>query len=379
MHVVCYIMYSRQLFHEHCVCELSTLTCLPAFCFGFSFLFSGDVEKVDEKGMTPLHIAAKYGHMEASEHLVSHGANLFALDNFGQTAAKVAGYYQKVECCRYLDTLAVRWEMQNKEYVDKMKVKAMKELKKRSKAFNEHEEGKSGMGKPKKLSYDYSTAPSGASPAKAEGGKQRSVSIAHPPAGGRKKKLSTQDALRQNFELRPSHSTEHITGKGENEEVDQVEFPHSAGSTFRPIPRVNAGPLLNTLQSLSHSPYTSSEPGLVLHERSSSASSSETSVHGTGILSNASRSTTDLEPLSPQVMEIENNSTLATFLTSLDLLDCVQLLHKEQLDLEALALCDEKDLISIGLPLGPRKKILHAIQRRREVMTNSGRLNDSEL
>ena len=152
---------------------------------------------------------------------------------------------------------------------------------------------------------------------------------------------------------------------------------HSAGNTFRPVPRVNAGPLLNTLQSLSQSPYTSSEPGLALHRRSSSGSSSETSVHGIN-----SRSTTDLEPLSPlspQVMEIENNSTLATFLTSLDLVDCVQLLHKEKLDLEALALCDEKDLISIGLPLGPRKKILHAIQRRREVMTNPGRLNDSEL
>ena len=373
MTVVCYNYVFKTI---HCVCEPTTLTCLPAFCFGFTFLFSGDIEKVDEKGMTPLHIAAKYGHIEASEHMVSHGANLFALDNFGQTAAKVAAYYQKVECCRYLDTLAVRWEMQNKEYVDKMKVKAVKELKKRSKALNEQEEGKSGMAKPKKLSYDYSTAPSGASPATAMGGKQRSVSIAHPPAGGRKKKLSTQDALRQNFELHPSHSTEHITQKGENEEVDQVEFPHSAGSTFRPVPRVNAGPLLNTLQSLSQSPYTSSEPGLVSHERSSSASSSETSVHGTGILS---RSTTDLEPLSPQVMEIENNSTLATFLTSLDLLDCVQLLHKEMLDLEALALCDEKDLISIGLPLGPRKKILYAIQRRREVMTNSGRLNDSEL
>ena len=326
---------------------------------------------MDEKGMTPLHIAAKYGHIEASEHMVSHGANLFALDNFGQAAARVAAYYQKVECCRYLDTLAVRWEMQNKEYVDKMKLKAVKELKKRSKALSEQEEGKSGTARHKKLSYDYSTAPSGASPAKAEAGKQRSVSIAHPPAGGRKKKLSMQEALMQNFELRPTHSTEHIE---ENEEVDQVEFPHSAGSTFRPVPRVNAGPLLNTLQSLSQSPYTSSEPGLGLHERSSSASSSETSVHGIN-----SRSTTDLEPLSPQVMEIENNSTLATFLTSLDLVDCVQLLHKEKLDLEALALCDEKDLISIGLPLGPRKKILHAIQRRREVMTNPGRLNDSEL
>jgi len=95
--------------------------------------------------------------------------------------------------------------------------------------------------------------------------------------------------------------------------------------------------------------------------------------------SSAGKSPTELEPLPSNPMEIENDSPLATFLSSLDLLDSVQLLHRERLDLEALALCDEKDLISIGLPLGPRKKILHAIQRRKEVMSHSGRLSDSEL
>ena len=337
--------------------------------------------------MTPLHVAAAYGHVEAAEHMVGHGANLFALDNYGQTAAKVAAYYQKAECCRYLDTLAVRWEMENRDFVEKMKFKAVKELKKRSKQTSgDHKEGKAGPAKPKKLSYDFSTAPSGMSPVTADVPKQRSVSVAYPP-GGRKKKLSTQEALRQNFELRPTHSSEHIRENGESkknaDETDQSNFPHSAGSTFRPVPRVNTGPLLNTLQSLSQRMQASSESGLVSQGRSWSTSSSETSLHGgsAGVSrrSSAGKSPTELEPLPSHPMEIQNDSPLATFLSSLDLLDSVQLLHREKLDLEALALCDEKDLISIGLPLGPRKKILHAIQRRKEVITHSGRLSDSEL
>lgn len=340
----------------------------------------GDADRIDGKGNTPLHTAAIYGHQGALELLVSHGANLYSLDIFGRTAAKVAAYYQKADCCRYLDTLAVRWEVQNPEYVQKMQLKAMKELKKRSKALAEQGEVP-GAQKPRKTSYDYATAPSGRSPAVGDKRFTSTSTHALPTADYPKKKVSQQEALRQNFELRPSHSTDYITSASGNFDPKESGFSHSAGNTFRPVPRV--GPLLNTLQSLAHKPnnpsqlssnYQQQEPGFYSHPGSGGAQ--QGGHHGAkenkgGLL--------ELVPIQP--FQVENDSALATFLNSLDLMDCIQVLHKEKLDLDALALCNEKDLISISIPLGPRKKILNAIQRRKQLLAggSGGTMTDSDL
>ncbi len=347
------------------------------------FKCRGDLDRTDEKGSTPLHIAATYGHLEALEVMISHSANLFALDNNGRTAAKVAAVHQHAEPCRFLDTLAVRWEMQNREYVEKLQEKALKDLKRRAKkASEEKKEGRSGP--VKKLAYDYATAPTGTGAAMSDGGQPRSPSVANLT---RKKKMTAHEALRQNFELRVSGSADDV-GKVQEEAGigDEDLGSHSAGSTFRPTPRVNAGPLLNTLQSLARQPLRidsdevrrgSVESGFVSQGRTASSSASEVSL-----LRNAQhgpKGLQQLELIPSQAFVTENDSTLATFLQSLDLMDCVQLLHREKLDLDALALCEEKDLISIGLPLGPRKKILHAVKRRKELMKNPGKLTDTEL
>ena len=64
----------------------------------------------------------------------------------------------------------------------------------------------------------------------------------------------------------------------------------------------------------------------------------------------------DLEP---------ETSPLETFLASLHMEDFTSLLRQEKIDLEALMLCSDLDLRSISVPLGPRKKILGAVRRRR--------------
>ena len=329
--------------------------------------------------------------------MVNQGANLWALDNNGRTAAKVAASYQRAECCRFLDALAVRWEVQNRDSVERLQLKAMKELKKRAKkASEDQKEGKSGAVKSKKLLYNYATAPSGMSPSMTEARKPRSSSVST-DEGGKKKKLTPHDALRQNFELRPSQSSEEIKDKDTTasmllgDDADGPIRPNSAGSTFRPVPRMNAGPLLNTLQSLAQKPTrrirSADDPKRISPESGfvSQGSSSETilSAHGQGTSSGGSRTLLpefEAGHAGPKSRTVtENNSPLATFLQSLDLIECIQVLHREKLDLEALALCDEKDLVGIGLQLGPRKKILHAIQRRKEVTANPGKLIDSEL
>ena len=53
---------------------------------------------------------------------------------------------------------------------------------------------------------------------------------------------------------------------------------------------------------------------------------------------------------------------------------------KERIDLEALMLLSENDLKDVlGMPLGPRKKLLKAINERRKDMEEPEELEDSRL
>ena len=72
-------------------------------------------------------------------------------------------------------------------------------------------------------------------------------------------------------------------------------------------------------------------------------------------------------------------SPLELFLISNGLTDYIVALSQQQIDMESLMLCDDKDLKEIGLPMGPRKKILDAIYRRRQALERPGIIIDSIL
>ena len=351
----------------------------PAYSFQLETLYlahtfsvfsdRGDPDSTDDKGFSALHVAAKYGNTAAAEVMLNKEkeANLWGLDNQGRTAARVAALSSRVECCRFLDTLAIRWLMQNPDYATKMQNRAMKELSKRveREARAQREERRD----PKKSkTYSHSTAPSG----ERGGGvsDMKSSSATHLVPGKRKKASTAADMLRQNFELRPTSSADHI-----NETTSDTTSEDDEGGVLRPA-GVRTGPLLNNLKSLGqpnprggHSQESGLGSEMFLPTTASTSRRSSGSGQG---------GAPDVM-LSSQPVVIENDSPLATFLQSLDLLDHIQLLHREKLDLEALALCEERDLADIGLPLGPRKKILNAIQRRQALMKKPGRMTDTEL
>ena len=313
-------------------------------------------------------MAAKYGNTAAAEVMLNRDkeVNLWALDNQGRTAARVAALNQKAECCHFLDTLAIRWQMQNTDYSRKMQNKAMKELKKRVEkgAKSQNDERKDH----KKVPYSHATAPSGTRTASTSSSMQSS-SATQLISGGRKKQSTQADVIRQNFELRSSSSADHI-----DREPTEASPEDDEGGVLRPA-GVRTGPLLNNLKSLSQ------HTARGISQESGLGSSSETYLPTTSTSRSSSGSAHSVPDamLSAQPIVIENDSPLATFLQSLDLLDHIQLLHKEKLDLEALALCEEKDLSDIGLPLGPRKKILNAIQRREALLKKPGIMVDTEL
>lgn len=61
----------------------------------------------------------------------------------------------------------------------------------------------------------------------------------------------------------------------------------------------------------------------------------------------------------------EEVTPLDTFLASLDLSEYSNLFKVEKMDMDALTLCSSEDLKEMELPLGPRKKILAALEERK--------------
>lgn len=77
-------------------------------------------------------------------------------------------------------------------------------------------------------------------------------------------------------------------------------------------------------------------------------------------------------------MEPEN-SPLETFLASQSLGEFMPIFRREKIDLKALLLCSDTDLTSIHIPLGPRKKLLDACNRRLDTLDEPEAIEDTEL
>ena len=72
-------------------------------------------------------------------------------------------------------------------------------------------------------------------------------------------------------------------------------------------------------------------------------------------------------------------STVQLFLMASGLREYSSRFISEHIDLDALVLLSDEDLKSLGLPLGPRKKLLKAIEQRRAALENPGGVLDSRL
>ncbi|XP_061564012.1 pre-mRNA splicing regulator USH1G isoform X2 [Cololabis saira] len=86
----------------------------------------------------------------------------------------------------------------------------------------------------------------------------------------------------------------------------------------------------------------------------------------------------DAETGLDEYMEPQNNP-LGTFLASQSLSEFMPVLTREKIDLEALLLCSDQDLINIHIPLGPRKKLLDACKKRLDTLEEPEAIVDTEL
>lgn len=78
-------------------------------------------------------------------------------------------------------------------------------------------------------------------------------------------------------------------------------------------------------------------------------------------------------------LEYDESSPLQLFLVSNGLAEYTDRFLAEKIDLESLLILTDNDLISLGLPLGPRRKLTAAINNRKKALENPGEVLDSKL
>eukprot|EP00877_Chromochloris_zofingiensis_P002934 jgi/Chrzof1/12641/Cz07g02020.t1 len=71
--------------------------------------------------------------------------------------------------------------------------------------------------------------------------------------------------------------------------------------------------------------------------------------------------TSTLPSISPSTLP-RGQQDLARFLMSINCIGWLQALTQEDMDLQTLMMCTEEDLQQLGLPLGPRKRIIEAVR-----------------
>lgn len=377
----------------------------------------GDPNKSDIWGNTPLHHAASNGHIHILSFLVNFGANLFALDNEFHTAMDVAASQDRMDCVRFLDMAASQQTNQNAKKVAMQKKEAVKEAEKRVKLcekvkkkhqtrMDKMQRGGSKMGpvteangastfsnvgsvtsSNEQFSKLIAAEKPGSLSAKVKGTLQRklgkkdkgTVEISRGDGNviflkqetGASEKPEFLNVFHEQDELLENDVTEDFEDNVDEEELGQGKqsifnrpglggliFMKKMGMDSDDIPGAN----IESLGYLVQNELSIEEEEAVGFEE---IGDSDLPWHQ--------------EDLGLDDDEYDNSSPLDVFLSAISLPEFALSFSKEHLDMEALMLCSDEDLKSIRIQLGPRKKILEAVVRRRNTLENPGTIKDSSL
>ncbi|XP_043199515.1 Usher syndrome type-1G protein homolog [Amphibalanus amphitrite] len=385
----------------------------------------GDPDKCDNYGNTALHCAAAKGHLNCVSFLVNFGANLWALDNDFHTCKDLAAIRGRDEILRFLDTVIAKQEALNKKVVLSLKMKAEKEAEKRVKEYDKLQKkiDKKAAKEEQRLQRQQSES-AGAG----ENGDSSAATSAPPPKGPKKlmatisrgtagllgKKLQTQSMqpvsqapnfsshttanrnknlpggvnrrLQQRnnkFEDRNStvsgvtYANKYDTkdGAGSDEpsrrgKLADVEFGRkTTGGDLFDRPGFGSVAFRGMMPNLNQLGDDSARPG------------QEDSIGSAGSLNGKENPFDEQDlPSDDEAQEPDpETSALHLFLTSAGIPEFIPTFVREQIDLTALELLTEEDLIELEVPLGPRKKLQKALRERKQSLEQPGEMVDTQL
>lgn len=369
------------------------------FCI---FSSRGDPDRCDIWGNTPLHFAASNGHAHCVSFLVNFGANIFALDNDLQTPLDAAASREQNECVALLDKAATAQNIMNPKKVTRLKEQAQKNARRQIKECERLQEKHQN-----KMARTYSKEESGTL-SSSKGTFSRSFpSNASAPGTFGSLSKGIKDTFKIKFK-KNKDTAEQVGKEGRSGQRNVMEvFTEEEEDSF-------PGDFKEKLQlsaeedSSVHHESILNRPGLgsivfrrnrILSPEDISDSKRElgfklpSELFQTQGTSEADEGAADEEeeenglkddlPWGEDEVEWEEDMVDATplevFLLSQHLEEFLPIFKREQIDLEALLLCSDEDLQSIQMQLGPRKKVLNAINRRKQVLQQPGQLVDTSL
>lgn len=406
-----------------------------------TFLFRGDPDRPNQDGATAVHLAASCGQLNCLSFLTNFGASIWALDNDGRTPLEEAALHGRMECVRHLDGLVAIHMMRNQKNVERQRKQAKKDMLKRVKKqeksiqFRENayekkvaqeirERGKSETNGTKGTWTSNGSTPSHqhhtgrsfseltSSSSEVNDTSDRNSVKSH--SSGTFRSTRTMSALRSKFSSLRSSDNEPKMPR-QRSLNDSGLFEDMSTSSPSLLDQLESKVVESQLESLSTDcvdPYEVDESDLAyghVVKKYDDKGNITTHVHyvpknstkiaNGSVASRASRSSRqsylssslndirslrsiDLEDAYSQSdigTEYTENKSLVTFMASLNLEQFTTALINESIDLNTLALCNDVDLRDIGLPLGPRRKVLDAVKKRTIVINHPGPMTDSKI
>ncbi|XP_013970046.1 ankyrin repeat and SAM domain-containing protein 4B [Canis lupus baileyi] len=362
----------------------------------------GDPNRCDIWGNTPLHYAASNGHTHCVSFLVNFGANIFALDNSLQSPLDAAASREQNECVALLDKAATTQNIMNPKKVTRLKEQAQKNARRQIKECERLQEKHQN-----KMARNYSKEESGT--LSSSNGTFSRSSLANASASGTFGSLSKgiKDTfklkLKKNKDTAEQVGKESRSGQRNVMEVFREEEEDAFSGDFQEKPQFSAeddgcvqhesilnrpglGNIVFRKNKIS-SPEDMSDikRGLEfkmcseLLQGQGAAEVDEAEADKEGEENNHDDDLPWDEDEVGWEEDVVDATPLEVFLQSHHLEEFLPIFMREQIDLEALLLCSDEDLQGIHMHLGPRKKVLNVINRRKQVLREPGQLVDTSL
>ncbi|XP_009897580.2 ankyrin repeat and SAM domain-containing protein 4B [Dryobates pubescens] len=357
----------------------------------------GDPDKCDIWGNTPLHHAACNGHIHCVSFLIHFGANIFALDNDLRTPLEAAASRDRHECVRILDQAATEQNMMNPKRVSKLKAQAQRNAEKQIKECEKRQEKHQH-----EMNRNYIKEKVGT--VNSSKGTHSRVKLPSLFASTTTNTFSKN--LKDTFKLKGKKAADSTRSQGT--QSNDLKDNASRRTVMHLFDEKEEDELLNELGEKNFSDNDSQlsifkRPGLgkIVFGRNLAAdvnpetlpSEKEgTSFKMSGELfqfendengkEDDAENGADIPWHEEEVIweeeEVEN-TPLEVFLASQMLDEFLPVFMREKIDLDALMLCSDEDLQSIQIELGPRKKVLNAVNKRKQALENPGKTVDTSL
>ncbi|NWI62950.1 ANS4B protein, partial [Todus mexicanus] len=356
----------------------------------------GDPDKCDIWGNTPLHHAACNGHIHCVSFLINFGANIFALDNDFRTPLEVAASRDRKECVRILDDAAAKQNLLNPKKVSKLKAQAQRNAEKQIKECEKRQE---------KHQYEMNR-----NYIKEKVGTVHSFKGTHSrvklPGLFASNTSPFSKSLKDTFKMKTKKTGDSTRSQGtqsndqkddagrrtvmqvfdEKEEDELLNDPGEGNfsdndSQVSIFKRPGLGKIVfgRNLAADVNPETLSSEKESIGFKMASEFFQYENTGNGR---EDDAENGANIPWNEEEVIwddEDAENTPLEVFLASQMLDEFLPVFMREKIDLDALMLCSDEDLQSIQIELGPRKKVLNAVNKRKQALKNPGETVDTNL